>query len=343
MPKNRFADVRYHTLDMCLRDKHRYYTIYDLAKKCTEAIYNIDEEERKPISIRQIRNDLLHLESEAGYKADIVSKKIPGSKKHFFRYADPDFSISKRPMSDKDLDNLKSAIYVLQRFKGLHNEDWINEFSARVENLHGIHRDGDSSQAQIIQFDQDEFFKGSEWILPIYRAIEKRYTLEVHYQAFGKKEEVYQISPYLLKQFNKRWFMLCLSGKMEHMTTIPLDRILEMKEGIDPYIPYEGDHPSEFFEDIVGVINDPAQEVLSIVLEVEESLVPYLESKAIHGSQKTKKPTSDPRWYSIELKLKPNYEFYAQILSHGPRIKVVSPEVVRAKIKSLIHEMMSKY
>lgn len=343
MPKNRFADVRYHVLDQCLRDRTRYYTIYDLSEKCSEAIFRIDEEERNPISIKQIRNDLHHLESEAGYQAEIVSEKLPGDKKHYFRYADPDFTISKRPLSDQDIANLKSTFHILQRFKGLHNEDWINEFAARIESIQGVAPDKDSGPNEIIKFEHEDLFRGSEWIVPLYRAIEKRHAICILYEPFGKPRETYHVSPYLLRQYNRRWFLLCKSKGLDHVTTLPLDRIMEINPTTVAYQPFEGDQPSDFFDDIIGVINKPGEAVLDITLEVEKDLIAYIEKKLIHSSQKMKRATDDPNWFRVGLRLKPNYEFYAVILSHGPKVRIVSPESVKGKMKSLIQEMANHY
>lgn len=122
-----------------------------------------------------------------------------------------------------------------------------------------------------------------------------------------------------------------------------LDRITQIEPGIHKYIPYPGEKASKFFEDIIGVTNFSHENVQSILLEVEKSLLPYLESKPLHESQRPAKSTTDENWFSIEIKIKTNYEFYSLILSHGARIKVLKPEKVRNKMKSLIMEMASNY
>ncbi|WP_207226884.1 helix-turn-helix transcriptional regulator [Cecembia calidifontis] len=339
MPKNRFADVRYRELDKCLRDTSRYYTIYDLAEKCSKAIFKIDEIERPRISIKQIRNDLAFMESDAGFEAEIISEKIPGSKKHYFRYANPDFSISNKPLNDKDAENLKNALYILQRFKGLPQSEWIDEFSARIETLHGLN----PTHSEVIRFEHEEYFAGSEWINPLYKAIDQKQPLKVLYRPFGQAEEEHLISPYLLKQFNRRWFVLCKTSVNQFLTNLALDRIVQIDPGSHSFIPYPGEKASEFFEDIIGVTNYSHESVQTIFLEVEKSLLPYIESKPLHGSQKPAKPTTDENWFSIQIRVKTNYEFYALLLSHGSRIRVVSPEKVKNKIKTIIMDMVANY
>src|SRR5690606_24551694 len=130
---------------------------------------------------------------------------------------------------------------------------------------------------------------------------------------------------------------------LDHVTTLPLDRIVGIQPDTTIYQPLEGEHPSEFFDDIIGVINKPDEPVLNITIEVEKTLMPYIEKKTIHGSQKMKKATDDPNWFSVELKLKPNYEFYSVLLSHGPRIRIKSPASVRMTMKQLVDKMAYHY
>src|SRR5690606_33221915 len=246
-------------------------------------------------------------------------------------------------LSDQDVANLKSTFHILQRFKGLHNEDWLNEFAARIESIQGVVPSEDPEPHEIIQFEHEESFMGSEWIVPLYRAIEKKHTVGILYEPFGKSPELYQVSPYLLKQYNRRWFLLCKSKGLDHVTTLPLDRITGIQPDNSTYQALDGKYPSEFFDDIIGVINKPDESVLNITIEVEKTLMPYIEKKTIHESQKMKKATDDPNWFSVELKLKPNYEFYSVLLSHGPRIRILSPTSVRMTIKQLVDKMANHY
>jgi predicted DNA-binding transcriptional regulator YafY len=344
MPKNRFAEVRYRVLDRCLRDRTRKYTVYDLAKECSKAIFEIDEIDRPTISIRQIRNDLAFLESEAGYKATIKSEKLPGDTKHFFQYEDPDFSISQRPLTDQDVAQLRQSIAILRRFKGMHFDAWIDDFSGRIAQLHDIPDTRQIDNHPIIRFEHDYYYTGSHWIERLYKAIESKEPLRLAYQQFGEKEVTHNVSPYLLKQYNRRWFLLAKTNRSVSCTTFPLDRIKQVDRSKHPFEPYPGDQPEEFFEDIVGVINDPDREPMEILLEVDPSRFPYLDSKPIHDSQKRLSVDADTLgWHRIRFLLKPNYEFYAILLSHGDKVKVISPEKVRKKLKEIIDKMAANY
>ncbi|MCC5937506.1 MAG: WYL domain-containing protein [Lunatimonas sp.] len=344
MPKNRFAEVRYRVLDRCLRDRTRKYTVYDLAEECTKAIFEIDEIDRPTLSTKQIKNDLMFLESEAGYRAPIMHEKLPGETKHFYQYEDPGFSISQRPLTDQDVTQLRQSLAILRRFKGMHFDGWIEDFSGRIAQLHDIPDIRHVDSHPIIRFEHEDYFTGADWIERLYKAIETKEPLQLTYQQFGQNPVEHHVSPYLLKQYNRRWFLLGKTRRSPTCTTFPLDRIKQVDRSKYPYEPYPGDQPEEFFEDIVGVINDPDQEPMEILLEVDPSRFPYLNSKPIHDSQKRLSVDADtPGWHRIRFLLKPNYEFYAILLSHGDKVKVISPEKVRKKLKEIINKMASNY
>jgi predicted DNA-binding transcriptional regulator YafY len=355
MPKSKNADIRYRVIDKCLRDKNHRYTIYDLAQKCTEAVnYLLDPLDEYNISIRQIRMDINHMSSEAGFQAPIVSRKIPGVSKHYFTYEDPDFSISNIPLTEEDIANLKSSLFLLQRFGGTHHEEWIHDFAVRIEELPvrkkpsgiDVKTPNLSEKAVIVQFDHQDTEGGGEFIIPLYQAIEKKQAITITYKEFKSEEEKnYHISPYLLKQYNRRWFLLCKSENLGYVTTLPLDRMIDIQPSIHDFVLYTGPgkEPVNFFDDIIGVTNDSRLKVEELELEVHSTLLPYLKTKVLHESQKMEKPTSDPHWFSIRIKVKPNYELYSVLLSHGPRIRVVAPKSIQNKMEELILEMQEHY
>ncbi|MBR4683191.1 MAG: hypothetical protein IKP06_07865 [Elusimicrobiaceae bacterium] len=70
MAQNKGAIVRYRAIDRCLRAKHGRYGIEELQRACADALYDAFSE-RFSVSRRQIYLDLNHMESNAGYRADI--------------------------------------------------------------------------------------------------------------------------------------------------------------------------------------------------------------------------------------------------------------------------------
>ena len=108
MPANKNALIRYKTIDRCLRNRFRLWTIDDLTEACSDALYEM-EGITKGVSVRTVQGDLQIMRSDKlGYNAPIeVFDKI------FYRYADPNYSINEMPLTEDDCRLLKQAVEML--------------------------------------------------------------------------------------------------------------------------------------------------------------------------------------------------------------------------------------
>ena len=108
MPANKNALIRYKTIDRCLRNRFRLWTIDDLTEACSDALYEM-EGITKGVSVRTVQGDLQIMRSDKlGYNAPIeVFDKI------YYRYADPNYSINEMPLTEDDCRLLKQAVKML--------------------------------------------------------------------------------------------------------------------------------------------------------------------------------------------------------------------------------------
>ena len=113
MPANKNALIRYKTIDRCLRNRYRRWTIEDLTDACSAALYEM-EGISKGVSVRTVQGDLQIMRSDKlGYEAPIeVYDRI------YYRYADPDYSISDMPLTEDDCRLLQLAVEMLSQDDG---------------------------------------------------------------------------------------------------------------------------------------------------------------------------------------------------------------------------------
>ena len=78
----------------------------------------------------------------------------------------------------------------------------------------------------------------------------------------------------------------------------------------------------------------------TIILEISESLLPYLKTKPIHGSQIIKEIEGRN---CLQIKVIPNYELEMLILSHGEKIKVLEPIFLQEKLLDRVNKMKNNY
>ena len=108
MPANKNALIRYKTIDRCLRNRYRRWTLDDLVDACSDALYDM-EGITKGVCARTVQMDIQIMRSDKlGYNAPIVVYD-----KIYYTYADPDYSITEMPLSMDDCKLIKEAITLL--------------------------------------------------------------------------------------------------------------------------------------------------------------------------------------------------------------------------------------
>lgn len=133
MPANKNALIRYKTIDNCLRNRYRRWTLDDLVEACSEALYDM-EGITKGVCARTVQMDIQIMRSDKlGYNAPIeVYDRI------YYRYADPDYSITEMPLSTEDCKLIKKAIILLEKKKDKNNEDTIQVLNKVQDRLKSI-------------------------------------------------------------------------------------------------------------------------------------------------------------------------------------------------------------
>jgi predicted DNA-binding transcriptional regulator YafY len=329
---NKHAIIRYQTLDKCFRNVGKSYTIEDLVNECNKSIYEYTGNE-EGIKKRQLYDDIRFMESEQGWNIEL--KKVKDGRTVFYKYENSNFSISNQPLNETEANQLREALLTLERFKGLPQYSWINEINTRLESTFNLKQKNDV----IISFEQNEYLKGLEFIPILYNAILYKKVLSINYKSFKSDEEIaISVSPYYLKQYNMRWFLFAKSEDYETISNFALDRIKTIKQSNQKYIETSIDF-NEFFEDIIGV-TFPNDEMSNVVLRIDKSLISYIETKPLHGSQKIKESENS---FEVHLKLIPNYELETLILSFGEKMQVLEPKILVEKVKERINKMKNNY
>ncbi|KFC20756.1 helix-turn-helix transcriptional regulator [Epilithonimonas lactis] len=329
MATNKNAQLRYKALDYCFSNPYKKFFIDDLIGYCSQILSEHYADETT-VSRRQILMDLDFMKSLAGYEAPIESYKE--GRKTYYRYSEKDFSILKKPLNPSELNTLNEALETLGRMNSLPGFDWINSLQTKLRS--GLNLDKENHQ--IINFEENEFLKGLEFLNVLYQYISQNQSLEISYKSFkSDKESQFTISPYYLKQYNNRWFLFGWNHKYLNIQNLALDRIIAVENSEKTFIDNEINF-DEYFEDIIGVSNNLAEETVKITIELSDNIIPYIASKPVHGSQLIKENI-------LFLNVKINYELESLILSYGEYMKVLEPEILRGKIKNRIHQMNLKY
>ena len=335
MATNKHAIIRYQTLDKCFRNPGRKYFIEDLVEACSIAIYEFSGN-NNGIKRRQVLEDIKFMESTQGW--NIPLERIRDGHRVYFKYDDKSFSINNQPLNETEEIQLKEALLTLSRFKGMPQFEWVDEIYARLDSGLGLSHHSE----KIIEFDQNNYLKGLEFISPIYNSILYKKAIQIEYKSF--KKDISQsiiFHPYFLKQYNNRWYVFGKNDASQFIMNLALDRITSIEESKNKYLPNKTIDFDEYFEDIIGVTLSNEGKVEKVVIKASNELLPYIKTKPIHGSQKLKEQGLSHTL--ITLDIIPNYELESLILSFAEGVEVLHPKSLRDKIKKRVELNFSNY
>lgn len=179
--------------------------------------------------------------------------------------------------------------------------------------------------------------------------------IEIHYHKFAAPDEDRHtvVIPYLLKEYNRRWYLIAAAedtGKILNFALDRIDRIVSLPG--HRYVEYKGDL-NERFDDIVGVTLYDDRPVQTILFWVSDHSKDYVDTKPIHDSQKHyrgEKEAELRRQYPMleggaffTIKCIENYELIRELTSFGADLVVLSPEEVRHSVIQRIEEIYQVY
>lgn len=323
MSINKHASIRYQALDRCFRNNGRRYFIEDLIADCNEAIYQYSGKE-EGVKRRQIYEDISYMESSQGWSIELERGK--DGRKTYYYYSDPFFSINNQPLNPVEAEQLNEAIDMLTRFKGMPHFEWMEELLSRLETAYRLK----GKSITIVDFEQNPFLEGLSHFTKLFNSIINKQTLKITYKAFDKDSGVHILHPYYLKQYNNRWFLYGFNPEYNELSNLALDRIEKITDTSILYIENKEIDFNEYFEDFVGVTVPKNKSSEKILIIVENSLIGYIKSKPIHGSQKIKE---GELYTTLELHLVINYELETLLFSMADRIKILEPLSLKESIK----------
>lgn len=335
MSTNKHAIIRYQTLDKCFANSGKRFYIENLLEACNKALFEF-EPASNGIKKRQLYDDIRFMESEQGWS--IPLEKIKEGRRAFYKYADADFSINNQPLNEAEAEQLKAAMLVLTRFKGLPQFEWVQELIPKLDKTFNLSK----KNQEVISFDNNQFLKGTEFISPLFNAIQHKQTLTINYKSF--KSTVAQniiFHPYYLKEFNNRWFLFGKHNDYTNLTNLALDRIETINQSAVEFDASEIVNFEDYFDDFIGVTKPSDSVLTKITLQATQDLAPYIKTKPIHSSQKKVEENKDFFTFSIEVI--PNYELEKLLLSLGENLCILSPDYFQEKIKKRIQNQLKNY
>lgn len=335
MPVNRNALIRYRTIDQCLQNRRRKWTLNDLIEACGEAIYEYQGIDTG-VSRRTIQADIEMMRSnKLGYEApiEVVDKK-------HYTYSDKNYSIANSPLNQQDMEVLGEVSALLKQFKGFNHFTDLNEMVSKLEDKIYSQK---TDSPPVIDFEKNDNLKGLEWIEVIRKAIAAKKAICITYQSFKAREaSTFCFSGYLLKEYRNRWFVLGIPHKRHtHIVNLALDRIHAIKEDEEPYRENKTIDFATYYNDCIGVTKSPGQRDCEVVFWIDKDNAPYVITKPLHHTQKLLSEEVDGKIFSIKVIL--NFELERELLGFGAKMRVLGPRVLVRQIKGQLRKTLERY
>lgn len=319
MPINRNALIRYKTIDNCLQNQYRKWTLEDLIDACSGALYEYEGID-KGISKRTIQMDIQMMRSEKlGYNAPIV---VYDNK--YYKYDQPDYSITNTPLTEQDLQVMSGAVELLRQFKGFSYFTGMTDIVSRLEDhITSAKR----KTTPVIDFEKNENLKGLEFLDTIYHAIINKTTLEILYRSFKAGQSNQMIFyPYLLKEYRNRWFVFGITNKKTLLFNLALDRIEQLVVASKiPFVENTLFDASTFFDDLVGVSKSLTNQAETVRFWADKENAPYIKTKPIHKSQTIIEENEDGSMI-FEINVIINRELHREFFGFAEGVRVLFPQ-----------------
>lgn len=232
------------------------------------------------------------------------------------------------------------------QFEGLPNLDALEQLRAGL--------DVTPDNRHIISFTRNGL-ENKTIIAQLFIAISQQQVVALEYHKFGEAEAQRRtvVCPYLLKEYNRSWFLVAADYESGKVLLFALDRM----DTVTPlpsytYSPAKEDLQARF-HNIIGVTLYDDQPVERIVFWASDTEQLYLKSKPIHHSQQPLSEEETQRlreqcpsceggvFFAIECVR--NYELIRELCSYGSDLVVLSPTTIRNEIAQRLTQMQQRY
>lgn len=264
-----------------------------------------------------------------------------------------DFNISTRTLQ-RDIEQLKNEFGFEIKYSKKHNGYFLenaNDESSEV--IFKLFETITTSQTMLeaikethtilpyIKFENEGLFKGSQWIYIILKAIKENKKLQFnHFNFHNNTHKVYLTEPYLLKEYQGRWYVICFVKSLNDFRIFGLDRISELNILNEQFQPIHKKQAQSLFEHTIGLDYD-SSELKKVVLSFTPTQGKYIKSLPLHASQKIL--VDNEKELIIELLVYINFELKQKLFMQLDTVTVLEPAELRQEMKQIAQNIIDNH
>ena len=231
-----------------------------------------------------------------------------------------------------EIENTEEFAFLTNLFKRITLSNLLNKSITLEKETH-----------KYLALDETSLVKNFQYFDIILEAIKNRKEISFQHNSFyhtdRKEPKRHSIKPYLLKEYQNRWYVVGETG--EGFRVFGLDRLAELQILNNKPFRNKTEEANQKLSHTVG-LNFSDHRPTRTVLRFHASQKPYLESLKLHHSQEELTNGLDG-FYTISLFVSYNFELKQQLLKYGSLVEVLEPDFVRDDIKAELEKAFKTY
>jgi predicted DNA-binding transcriptional regulator YafY len=332
MPINKNNDQRFKILNELLRSP-RWHSIREMADIVNE---QLEEDGKKPVTDRTIRNDLESMQDI--YLVEVTCRDGK------YKYADSDDSIDKFSLSNDEKDVMEMARHAFAIFRGTPFFEQFDSIFSRITGSAVLRNMQQGVHDQRIYAGEPGADTGVRWLHIIYQAIVQQKSLKISYRPFGQPLKTRTVSPYILKEYRDKWYMVAHAREIKRDVKTNLFKLYRI-EAIEPasetYVEDPSFNPSTFFKHALGVFHSHDLQPELIRLFFIKEIAPLILESPLHPSMKVIRNNAEG--LEVSLYVFNTIELRNLVLSYGAQCRVLAPEVLKGQIQDELAAALKQY
>jgi predicted DNA-binding transcriptional regulator YafY len=309
----------------------------ELLHKVNDNLFPLTE-----ISIDTLDKDLKYLKDLVFDDEEIT---IDFSKDKGYVYSNENYRYFKNGVDDKDKHLLSLAGSLFNVFKGTPLQ---KKFSHLVDKLMAESLTSDTvgglQDKDYVYFENTLTTEGIVWISSILECIYERKSILMHYKGFGKSLKIKDVCPYLLKQYEGRWYLIAFDydcTRQDKISVFSLDCIQKMTLSVKPYFLDNHFDPKKYFKYSIGIWHIHNAEPIKVELEFT-GFIEMIQTNPLHHSQVAELYDNGNK-LRVKIEVYDTPELSKLILGFGAFVKVCQPLSLAQKVKQDAAKILDLY
>ena len=295
----------------------------------------------KQLTVYQRITEIIYLSKKGAFTFKEIQQKIRKlfegqgiDQKYFIRTFQRDLN---------EIRELHGIDIQFSKSRGLYevNQDYSTPIRTKIlESFDMIHTFQLQKGLDSFVFFDERKASGFDHLYTLIYAVKNNFKVRFeHDRGWKNQGKVRNIKPMALKEFKNTWYLIGLNENDERRN-YGLDRISDLQVLSDKFDIQSEINLADYYQNTYGILNDESEPVEEITLSFTPEKGNYIKSKPIHSSQTIL--IDDDNEFKIQLKIKINPDFIAEVLSFGNTVTIINPVRLKHIITLILKDMLKK-